>query len=114
MALSPEDRTLIERLSSSIETVGRETTRALERVDQTIKHLDDHVAEDRRRFEHVQEAMLAKASANDVKDVERDVKKLSHRQNWFMGLGAGVVFLLTFFKATIAGLFSGGAPPPTP
>ena len=40
MALDQETRALIERLSSNVERVGRETTRAIERVDQTIKDHD--------------------------------------------------------------------------
>jgi hypothetical protein len=110
VALSPEDRALIERLSTSVETAGRDTARALERVDQTIRRFDDHVAEDQRRFEEVAKAMAGKAG----KEVEQKVDKVSSRQNWFMGLGAGAVFILTFFKASIVNLFSGGSPPPTP
>ena len=109
MALSPEDRALLQGIADKAEEGRVQTALALERCDSTMKRLDDHIAEDRRRFEEVAKAMAGQAG----KDVERKVEKLSSRQSWFMGIGAGVVFILTFFKATIVNMFSSGQPPPT-
>lgn len=75
-----------------------------ERVDTAVASLEKHMEQDRQEFRLLHQRISAEAGERRA-----DVRKLEGRQNWIVGLGAGIAFVFGLVASWIKSAFTGGA-----
>ena len=83
--------TELGEIKASIARIEERTQAILEGQDRNAKDLDAHEERDR----------------EDFKEVHGRINKLERRQNWFIGIGTGLIFFVSTTWAIIKEFFGG-------